>query len=421
MAAIVQGLANARVVPGPRVARTSRYPQHQFFLKTQPWSIQPFLLAPVLPGETLKRLMLQSRVVSDPIKNPLIGWWCEYYFFYVKHRDLDDREALTAMMLDPNYNAAALQSHPNNASYYNGAASIAWARLCLKRVVEEYFRDSGEAWDVATINGLPAATTGVSDSWLDSLTLDSNFTTPDLNVDLNADTVIKASEVESALRQWEFLRYSNMTTLSYEDFLRTYGVHLPAEETHKPELIRYVREWTYPVNTIDPTNGTPRSALSWKISESADKDRFFKEPGFIFGVTVARPKVYRQTQTGALVGYMDDAYCWLPATLAADPQYSWRKFAAGTGPIGGASAAYWVDMRDLFLYGDQFLNVPLTDADKNIVTVPTNALTNKKYAAAADVSELFVTATTAEFLKQDGVVSIQVLGRQRDSSPRMTS
>jgi hypothetical protein len=58
-------------------------------------------IAPVLPGETMKNLLLQARVVSDPIKNPLIGWWCEFYFFYVKHRDLDDRDVFTEMMVNP--------------------------------------------------------------------------------------------------------------------------------------------------------------------------------------------------------------------------------------------------------------------------------------------------------------------------------
>ena len=96
-----------------------------------------------------------------------------------------------------------------------------------------------------------------------------------MNVDLNADTQIKASEVEAALRQWEFMRYNNMTTMDYEDFLATYGVRSAPAENHKPELIRYIRDWSLPVNVVNSSTGAPVSAVSWKISESADKDRFF--------------------------------------------------------------------------------------------------------------------------------------------------
>ena len=208
-----------------------------------------------------------------------------------------------------------------------------------------------------------------------------------------------------------------MTTMDYEDFLATYGVRSAPAENHKPELIRYIRDWSLPVNVVNSSTGAPVSAVSWKISESADKDRFFREPGFIFGVTVQRPKVYRQGQGSSLVDYLDDAYCWLPATLANDPQYSWRKFAALSGPIPAASGAYHVDVRDVFMYGDQFINFPVTDTSSNVIGLPTAAL-QKKYPVAADATELFVTATTAEYIKQDGVVQMSILGRQSDMSPR---
>jgi len=35
----------------------------------------------------VENLLIQSRVVTDPLQNSLIGWWQEYYIFYVKHRD----------------------------------------------------------------------------------------------------------------------------------------------------------------------------------------------------------------------------------------------------------------------------------------------------------------------------------------------
>ena len=72
-------------------SRGMRRPQHRFNIKFQPWQLQPLMIAPVLPGETLRQLMLQSQCWSTPLKaGPLknIGWWQEYFFFYVSHRDL---------------------------------------------------------------------------------------------------------------------------------------------------------------------------------------------------------------------------------------------------------------------------------------------------------------------------------------------
>ena len=77
------------MAPARRTGRVTRGPRHSFNLRHRPFQIQPFLLAPVLPGETMKSLLLQSRAVTSPISNPLVGWWLEYYVFYVKHRDLD--------------------------------------------------------------------------------------------------------------------------------------------------------------------------------------------------------------------------------------------------------------------------------------------------------------------------------------------
>ena len=74
-----------------RSNRVTRRPQHRFNLKTKLYQIQPLMIAPVLPGESLTNIMLQAQSWSDPLAAGVlrnIGWWKEYYFFYVKHRDL---------------------------------------------------------------------------------------------------------------------------------------------------------------------------------------------------------------------------------------------------------------------------------------------------------------------------------------------
>ena len=68
-----------------QMQRKTRRPTHPFQVRHLPFQIQPFMLAPVLPGETLEFGNLQSRCVVDPIKSPFVGWWLEHYVFYVPH------------------------------------------------------------------------------------------------------------------------------------------------------------------------------------------------------------------------------------------------------------------------------------------------------------------------------------------------
>jgi len=245
--------------------RKSRFPAHKWQIRQQPWQIQPFMIAPVLPGETMDRLVMQSRVVSDPILNPLIGWWCEYYIFYVKHRDLADRDKFTEMMLDPNADLSTLDSATKVEHYHvNGVDSpaIDWVDLCLDRVVEEYFRYEGESVATASIGNLPAAKVS-DDLWIDSAVNSDDFVDPSsLDTDLTdvggpGGAKVLASEIDAATRDYYLARMLKTTDMTYEDFLRSYGVNLPeSEEVHKPELLRYVRDWSYPTNTIDPAGGS---------------------------------------------------------------------------------------------------------------------------------------------------------------------
>lgn len=408
-----------QVTNSPQQKRHLRRPQHTFQLRHRPWQIQPFLLAPVLPGETMKNLLMQSRAVTDPIKNPLIGWWLEYYFFYVKISDLEDRDLLQTMFIQPGTDVSSLRSAAVVNQYHAASDGINYANLCLERVVDEYFRNEGESVTVATIDSLPLASVG-KQSGLDSLINGDDFTAADVTVDGTGD--LKASEVESAMMQWALLKqYGGLQDISYEDFLRQYGIRGTAvkEVSHKPELIRFVREWSYPSNTIDPTDGDPSSAVSWTVAERADKDRFFTEPGFVFGVTVARPKIYYKGQAGSLADYLQTAYNWLPAVLTNDWRTSYAQFVTdGTppaGPLQGATEDYWIDLRDLFMYGDQFLNFALSETDAGLVALPT-AANLKRYASSTDADALFASASPANKIRQDGVTHLSILTRQMDMS-----
>lgn len=404
-----------QVLPTPRVQRKLRSPQHAFQLRTRPWQVQPFLLAPVLPGETMKNLLLQARVVTDPIKNPLIGWWCEYYFFYTKIRDLAARDQLTNMFVDPAFSmSGAGLTAAASTDYYHFGGHVNWSALCYFRVIDEYFRFEGESTGAGTIGSMFSASVNTLGA-LDSARLTSEITAKDFDVDsADANTTIQASEVEAALAKWQMLRFNNMTEMTYDEYLQSYGVHPRATEEHVPELIRYVREWQYPTSHVEPTTGVPSSAVSWKIAERADKDRFFKEPGFITGYQVIRPKVYMSKSIGSYADLMEDLLRWLPAPLAGEVSHSLLSVANGaSGPLSLPAAPYTIDLRDLLLYGDQFLNFALTETDAGLVALP-DANLQKRYASGADADALFKAAAPANQIRTDGVVHLNILGRQQD-------
>lgn len=420
------------IVPSMPLKRKLRSPRHNWYLKHRPWQIQPFMIAPVLPGETLKNLTMQARVVTDPIQNALIGWWCEHYIFYVKLRDLYSRDLLTAMVLKPETDLSSLDGATDRNYYHINGADLAinWPYLCVTSIVDNYFRNENE---VAGDYVLPAASTMYAASVSMENALDSaiNATTLEgaANVDQNLVSVVAGqgdatanvwtSEIEKAMKEYEYARLMKTTDMTFEEWCAEFGVSMPKEEMFKPELIRYSWDWSYPTNTIDPTNGTPRSAVSWSVQVRADKDRFFKEPGFLVGVTVVRPKVYFQNLDSHFTMLMRNAYGWLPPAIAAMEGASLVKVSASDPPLDANTAAYYVDIKDLFLYGDQFTNVDLsTETGMNKVALPNAALTNKRYPASTDADLLFVDTTAGNGkVKQDGVCELHILGRQTDISP----
>ena len=117
------------VQPTRRTGRVTRSPRHTFQVRHEPFALVPFLLAPVLPGETFKSGLLQARAVTDPISNPIIGWHLEHYFFYVKHRDLSIRDDLAEMMLDPDKDLSVHYS-PASIPFYHAGGAIDWVKRC---------------------------------------------------------------------------------------------------------------------------------------------------------------------------------------------------------------------------------------------------------------------------------------------------
>lgn len=394
-----------------RTQRKLRSPQHSFHIEHIPYIIQPFMIAPVLPGETMKNALIQTRAVSDPVKNPLIGWWLEYYIFYVKLTDLAGRDDFKDMMLDLTKDMSSYHAPAFLAYFHGDADKINFSKLCLERVTEEYFRDEGEGWDDTDkkISSMPLCQISGNnyiDSLIDDTVIDKGTIEP------VGDE--KPMDVDLRFQTWEHLRAVQLTNMSFEDYLASHGVKGAALEVHRPELIRFIRDWRYPSNTIDPTDGSPTSALSWSVAERADKDRFFTEPGFIFGCTIARPKVYMKNLKSSGVTMMDNAMAWLPAMMSDDPHTSLRKYSSGDGPILNSTNDYWIDVRDLLIYGDQYVNFDTSAAGVGMVDLPLATL-QKRYIDQGDIDGLFVDAAGGNNkIRQDGVCSFKILGTQID-------
>lgn len=145
MAMINSGVVAANMVQ-PQ-GRTNRRPRHNFNVRFRPHEITPFLIAPVLPGETMRNAVIQMRAVTDPVKFPLVGWWLEGYLFYVKLRDLVAGPTYEAMMLDPTTDVSSLRHPTGSYETYVADDDMNYVSQCLRRIVEEYFRAEGEAWD----------------------------------------------------------------------------------------------------------------------------------------------------------------------------------------------------------------------------------------------------------------------------------
>ena len=129
----------------PPTDRVGRYPKHTHHVRSLPYTAQPFMVARVLPGETLQNIFFETRVVTDPVVSSIIGWKKEYYYFYVRITDLLI-DAARDMFVDPS-NASILGTYGeagNSQDFYNAKGAINWTKKALDRIFLTYFRDEDE-------------------------------------------------------------------------------------------------------------------------------------------------------------------------------------------------------------------------------------------------------------------------------------
>lgn len=404
-------------------SRKIRRPQHTHYIRQRPWQLVPFMIAPVMPGDTMRNLVLQARAVSDPIRNRLLGWSLEHYYFYVPFSAFEV-EAYKDMLLDPDKDMSSYEAGGNNPAWYSRTNNQTFLASAYGKIVDAWFRTEDEAWNEVVQGSYASVGFMTRRTALDSMVTATDYAADiqeDVALTVGVDDEITGSEIEALMRQYEIQKQIGVTDLDYEDWLKTYGVSVPDKEDDQkrldPELIRFTRNWSYPSNTIDPSDGSAASAVVWSVTERADKDRFFKEPGFIIGLSVCRPKVFMANQDSALALWLDRQADWLPALFADDPTIGFKEFSSASGPFENQTDGYWIDVRDLFMYGDQFVNFDVETADDGVTVALPTAACQKRYPSTADADKLFVNQTTGVgMVYQDGITTLMIASKVRDMS-----
>lgn len=399
----------------PSRGRKMRRPEHRWFCSTKPWEIHPIAIAPVLPGEQIRRITWQSRAVTDPLVSSIVGWWKEYYWFYVPLTLLDGYSAFVADVESGDLAGPIANDTTDDVTcYYNVDANtlgINWLRQCYDVIVREWFREEDEEGSSIVIRtGVHAAKVNLNDV-SHSLRLESNYPG-------GAGGSLGATQraQEDAERAYSYLREQGLTQMKYEDWLATYGVRAPeALRRRRPFLLRYERTWQYPSNVVNQSTGIPVSAVSWAIAGRADKRRYVAEPGFVVGVSVLRPKVYRENQNSHAASVMNQLRYWFPAVLRDDELTSMRMDTNATSPLydGTINADHWIDCRDILIHGDQFVR---GSAQSNQIALPT-AGGEAKYPTEAMANTLFTNPGAADllYIRQDGVARIEIMGAIEDA------
>lgn len=228
-------------------------------------------------------------------------------------------------------------------------------------------------------------------------------------------------EMSLAEREWLSMTDMGLLDMDFKDWMKSYGStasgdvvlgEMPVQQ-HRPELIGYRREFSYPTNTVEPSTGVPATAAGWRVKTRIDDYKFFKYPGWVVGYTVVRPKVYLGNQQGTVSGLMQSRASWLPPQLMDQHTVSHILVDDTAGPLAGTMTTdYWMDLRDYLNHGEQFINyaTPASGATGvPFVELPL-ASGQRRYAASAEIMALFSNTTTGRF-RQDGVCDLTLTGR----------
>ena len=188
---------------------------------------------------------------------------------------------------------------------YTPKGGVDFVAAAVKRIVEEYFRDEGETSQSAVIDNVPIAQIygrGQND-WSMRLTLAPDYEDRRQPLDVDGDGEIYVNEIERAYTEWAAAYDAGLIQMDYEDWMRTYGVqstlpNIDRVDYHRPELLFYNREFSYPTNTVEPTTGVPATAVGWRTAKQFKRIGCFRSPAGLSG----SPASVRKSTSGPRKG-----------------------------------------------------------------------------------------------------------------------
>lgn len=405
------------VQPGQGRTRFRRTPHFPFIGAMRPFGLYPIWAHPVLPGETLESCEVKLRAISQPIKNPLVGSWLESWLFYCKFTDIDRN--LGGMFISDTFSTTGYLAAADAPRYFVKAGQIDWIRLVTERIHQAYFRHENEA--IRTTDGVPMIKINAQ-HWMQNLLFKP------------ADVVPSATSVGAQANQlnaFEMMQLMSMSELTYEKYLEQFGVQSISTNIGEPELLRFTRSWTTPVNTVEPTTGVPSSAWIWSDEIKSAKPKRFDEPGFLIFLMAVRPKVFLKNQAASMIGNLWGFSDWFPVYNLEDPAMGVKDIVS-TDPVflpawstGGPFNLIY-DHKDLLSHGEQFVNAVVGDMPYPIPFVgrPTVAvgsepedLRSEYMVQTTDVDSWFVgTTAPTKRIAFEGIGNVSISGHITDTT-----
>lgn len=402
--------------PGQTRTRKPRSPNFPIAGKLKPFGLYPLWAHVVLPGETLKSFSMKWRAVSMPVKHHLAGCWMETWLAYVKLTDID--RDLSNMFISDSYSTSGWTASSDNARYFTKTGQIAWIQKAVERVHDAYFMDPDET--AREIDGV-RKTKLSSVSWYQNAMFKPADDAP-----TGADVISDYQEMNAYL----MMQQMQLTEITYERMLQQYGVTNVKTEEGWPEILRYARSWTLPVNTIDPSSGAPSSAWVWSDEVKGDKDKRFQEPGILVAMASVRPKMYQKHLSYSMLGELWGLSDFFPAYLLDDPTAGIKTLSSSNSVFhadhrtDAGDVDILFDQRDLLSHGEQFVNdftqapyaLPLSTGLTAEDTADLADLRGE-YASDTDIASLFVSGTASDqFVNYEGMAHCVISGHIKDTT-----
>lgn len=394
--------------------RKNRNPVFTLGGTIKPFGLYPLFIHPVLPGETMQNFTMKMHLASQPLKNPLGGAWWETWLFYVKLNDLG--ADLVEMFIKDGVSTTGHTAASDSSRHFVKTGQIDWVKKCTDLVHEHYFMHEGET--ARTTDGVPKVKLNQKGWWQNLMQNEADAAVPTTD----------ASDLYTHLQEYMILQQMGMQEMSYEKYIELFGGRAAAAGQSKPELLLYDQRWKKPVNTINPSDGSPSSAWVWnEETKLGSKGKRFNEPGFVIAFQTIRPKMFQSHIRSSAVGRMWGFKDWFPVYTLDDPTASVETianndaiFEAAAYTNGGTELIY--DRSDLLAQGEQFINdySPPFDLPLSSGMVVEGGGDPEdfrgEYCNDADVTALFASGTANKCF-YDGIAFATILGHVADNTP----